>query len=121
MPSASAQVSVPVSSAKRGAASDKQQESRPSELERLERAVRALIEQQEALRDETDELRGELSSRDATVHALEERLLAESQRRQDAVKRIDDLVGLIQQIDPGLTPAARPSGAAGNERRAKRR
>ena len=39
------------------------------------------------------------------MHGFEERLLAETQRRQDAVKRIDDLVGLIEQLDPTLAAA----------------
>ena len=120
MPSAIAQVSVPGSRSNRATASDDQQERRPSELERLERAVLALIEQQEALRDESDELRSELTARDTTVHGLEERLLAETQCRQDAVKRIDALVGLIEQIDPGLGAAAATAASGGPSSEAKR-
>ncbi len=104
MASANAQVSVADSSSKR-ATSNKRPEPRSSELDRLERAIRALIEQQNALRDENDELRGEVEARDVTMHGFEERLLAETQRRQDAVKRIDDLVGLIEQLDPTLAAA----------------
>ncbi len=74
-----------------------------SELDRLEHAVRRLVEYTEKLRVENDGLRGELEA----MRGLQERLLAESQLRQDALKRIDDLVGLIEQLDPTLAaPAA---------------
>ena len=37
----------------------------------------------------------------------QERLLAEGQLRQDALKRIDDLVGLIEKLDPSHAPGER--------------
>ena len=77
--------------------------TRSAELDRLEDAVRRLIDEREKLRAENESMRGELErSRD-----LQEKLLAEAQLRQDALKRIDDLVGLIEQLDPTLV-ASRP-------------
>jgi DNA repair exonuclease SbcCD ATPase subunit len=98
MASANPHVPVAASSSKRATASNKQ--PRPSELDRLEFAVQALIDRQNALGVENGELRSELEAHEKTLNGLEERLLAETQRRQDAVKRIDELVGLIEQLDP---------------------
>jgi regulator of replication initiation timing len=99
MPSADAQVSVDDPDSVRA---EEASSARPSELDRLEQAVRELVEQRAALGAENDLLRGDLDQASITTRDLEERLLAETQRRQDAVKRIDDLVGLIQQLEPSL-------------------
>jgi regulator of replication initiation timing len=99
MPSADAQVSVDDPDSARA---EEASSARPSELDRLEQAVRELVEQRAALGAENDLLRGDLDQASITTRDLEERLLAETQRRQDAVKRIDDLVGLIQQLEPSL-------------------
>lgn len=87
--------------------------SRVAELDRLERAVRALIDQQASLRLENARLRECLDESEHAVEAgraalqgLEERLLGESERRQDAVKRIEDLVRLLEKLDPRLGGAA---------------
>ena len=69
----------------------------------MERAVRALIEERAMLRIQNDSICGELEA----MRGLQERLLAESQLRQDALKRIDDLVDLIEQLDPSLVTAKR--------------
>ena len=103
--------------------SERSADTRPADLDRLEWAVRELISVQKALRAEnvrlrtsTDEARRQLEesrreqqARVAAVRGLEERLLFERQRRMDALKRIDDLVGLIEQLDPSL---AAPSGGS---------
>ena len=68
------------------------------ELDRLEDAVRGLVEERAALSRENVSMREELEA----MRGLQERLLAESLLRQDALKRIDDLVGLIDQLDPAL-------------------
>ena len=72
-------------------------------LSRLERAVKALVEEHALLKQQRDALRAdhdvlERKLDEAMVHAraLEERLLAENQRRQDALKRIDELIGQLQ-------------------------
>jgi regulator of replication initiation timing len=77
---------------------DPDSDARPSEIDRLERAVRCLIEERAVLLIENESMRGELEA----MRALQEKLLAESQLRHDALKRIDDLVGLIEQLDPSL-------------------
>jgi regulator of replication initiation timing len=83
--------------------SDSDSETRSPELDRLERAVRALVEERVRLRSENESIREELEA----VRGLQERLLAESQLRQDALKRIDDLVGLIEQLDPTLASGSK--------------
>jgi hypothetical protein len=103
MPSADAQVSIDDPGS--NGSNDSPSRARPSELDRLERAVRVLIEQRAVLNAENDLLRGDLDQASVATRDLEEQLLFETQRRQDAVKRIDDLVGLIQQLEPSLAPA----------------
>ena len=87
----------------------------PTELDRLERAVRELIAVQRALRVENGRLRASLEesrreqqARAGAVRGLEERLSAERQCRHDALKRIDELISALEQLDPQLTVA--PSG-----------
>jgi regulator of replication initiation timing len=79
--------------------------------------VRALVDQQAALRLENARLRESLDESEqaalaerAAMRGLEQRLLAESERRQDAVKRIEDLVRLLERLDP------RGAGAAAKRR-----
>ncbi len=91
--------------------------SRVAELDRLERAVRALIDQQASLQLENARLRESLDESEHAVEAgraalegLEERLLGESERRQDAIKRIEDLVRLLEKLDPRLGGAAAKRG-----------
>jgi len=73
------------------------------ELDRLEDAVRGLVEERATLSRENVLMREELEA----MRGLQERLLAESLLRQDALKRIDDLVGLIDQLDPALAKAGK--------------
>ncbi|MFP6608113.1 MAG: hypothetical protein VCC20_11150 [Myxococcota bacterium] len=80
---------------------------RATDLERLEDAVRDLVAlkdslqaKNEALEESLDEGRAQIEEAGTTNRELQEHLLAEAQRRQDALKRIDDLVGLIDQLDP---------------------
>ncbi len=80
---------------------------RATDLERLEDAVRDLVAlkdslqaKNEALEESLDEGRAQIEEAGTTNRELQEHLLAETQRRQDALKRIDDLVGLIDQLDP---------------------
>ena len=80
---------------------------RATDLERLEDAVRDLVAlkdslqaKNEALEESLDEGRAQIEEAGTTNRELQEQLLAEAQRRQDALKRIDDLVGLIDQLDP---------------------
>jgi hypothetical protein len=87
--------------------------NRASELDRLEQALRELIALKDALHREKsglaealDEYRRQLREAEQTTRELQERLLAEGQLRQDALKRIDDLVGWIEQLDPSLAASA---------------
>jgi regulator of replication initiation timing len=92
-----------------------------SELLRLERAVRALVAEHESLvaehaalvdehaslRSERDVLERKLDETMVDGRALEERLLAENQRRQDALKRVDELIGRLQPASIGAVAPQR--------------
>jgi chromosome segregation ATPase len=69
---------------------------------RLERVVEELVEQQGDLQKVNAELRTRLAERDSQVRALEERLRTANQLRQDVAKRIDELIGQIDQLDAEL-------------------
>ena len=71
----------------------------------MERAVRALVAQQEALRKELRALRGDLGERNHRIRALETQLLEANQRRQDTSKRIDELIAQLDQLDAQLASA----------------
>ena len=76
--------------------------SRGFDFERLERAVAALVEQHERMQKSTRELRTGIRERDERIRRLEEELLEANQRRKDVGKRIDELIGQIDQIEAGL-------------------
>jgi chromosome segregation ATPase len=85
---------------------------RLTELDRLERAIRELVALKASLQTENavlekslEESVDRLDAIGAAHRELQERLLVEGQRRQDALKRIDDLVGRIENFDPSI-----PSG-----------
>jgi TolA-binding protein len=77
----------------------------PYDWDRLERAVRALVAQQEALRKELSTLRGDLGERNHRIRTLETQLLEANQRRQDTSKRIDELIAQLDQLDAQLASA----------------
>jgi len=104
---ASADAQLPITSP----APDRAADSR-SELDRLERAVRELIAVQRTLRAENGRLRASLEesrreqqARTAVVRGLEERLGAERQLRHDALKRVDELISMLEQLDPQVAAA----------------
>lgn len=72
-------------------------ETRSSEIDRLERAVRGLIEERAKLLTENESMREELEA----MRGLQERLLLEGQLRREAVRRIDDLVTCIEGLETG--------------------
>ena len=72
------------------------------DLERLERAVSALIDSSERLREENRSLREQLASRVQRIQALDGDLREAHQRRMDIAKRIDDLIGQIDHLDAQL-------------------
>lgn len=75
------------------------------DLDRLERALTALIEQNGQLRDERNGLRQDLQRSMARVATLEGQLLDANQRRKDVAKRIDELIAQIDQLDAQLALA----------------
>jgi septal ring factor EnvC (AmiA/AmiB activator) len=66
---------------------------------RLERAVAALVDSHERLRNENVALRHDLLESERRVRHLDEQLLEANQRRQDVGKRIDELIAQIDQLD----------------------
>jgi len=76
--------------------------SRGFDFERLERAVAALVEEHERSQKSALELRTGIRERDDRIRRLEEQLLAANQSRKDVAKRIDELIGQIDQIEAGL-------------------
>ena len=82
--------------------SKKSQDTNGYDFARLERAIRGLAKRGQQLESENESLRADLSSRDAKVRELDERLIEVHQLRQDAVKRIDDLISQIDQIGDRL-------------------
>ncbi len=72
------------------------------DLARLERAVRVLLADQNALRQENADLYAQLRTATNQVQLLEDHLLASNQRRHDAVKRVDDLIASIEKLEPRL-------------------
>lgn len=77
---------------------------------RLDRLVRSLVDRYERLLAETELLRGELGEREQRIRALDEKLLALNQGRQDAAKRLDDLVSRLDQLDAELEARLDASG-----------
>ena len=71
-------------------------------MDRLELAVEALVESHGRLEKENAALRSDLA--DARRHAreLDGQLIAANQRRQDAYKRIDELISHLDQLDEQL-------------------
>lgn len=93
-------------------------------LERLEALVRALLQRFEALRRENTELRERVARSEARLRELDSEALASRQTRREAVKRIDELVAQIEQVEaelerryadpgPGGESGSAPGGAPG--------
>ena len=68
--------------------------------------MRLLVERGQELEAENSKLQADLEASNQQVHALDERLLAVNQLRQDAVKRVDDLISQIDQIGERLDAEA---------------
>lgn len=68
--------------------------------------MRSLVERYQALVGENARLRQELEERGGRVRVLDDQILEMNQRRQDAAKRIDDLIAQIDQIDAQLESAS---------------
>ena len=72
------------------------------DLDRLERAVSALIESSDRLRQENRLLREQLASKAQRIQALESDLRNSNQLRRDIAKRIDELIVQIDHLDAQL-------------------
>jgi chromosome segregation ATPase len=73
-----------------------------SGFDRLEQAIGALVEQHEQLGKTNHELEVAIAERDDRIRTLEGQLLESNQLRQDVAKRIDELIGEIDQLDAQL-------------------
>lgn len=71
-------------------------------IDRLERAMRALIDRYTLLRREHGALQRTLAERDTRLRTMDARLRELNQARQDAVKRIDDLVSQLERVEEQL-------------------
>lgn len=67
-------------------------------VERLASGVRLLVQEFKGLREECDNLSQQLEKRDRCIHDLEGRIRESNRQRQDAIKRIDDLLASINQV-----------------------
>lgn len=76
--------------------------SRGYDFGRLERAVSKLVKQHERAVRRNGQLVEEMERRDQRIRVLEEELLASNQCRLDVVKRIDELIAQIDQLDVQL-------------------
>jgi chorismate mutase len=69
------------------------------DFERLERVVSKLVAAYRHQRAENAGLRREVEQRSQRIRALDGKLLEANQKRQDVVKRIDELIAQIDQLD----------------------
>ncbi|MDJ0869772.1 MAG: cell division protein ZapB [Myxococcota bacterium] len=69
------------------------------DLDRLERAIRALVERCRVLHAERARLEGELAERDERIEALEAQVREQNQKRSDVAKRIDELISQLEHLD----------------------
>lgn len=75
------------------------------DLDRLERAIAALVQDNARMREEAGALRHSLDERAARIVRLEGELLEANQRRQDVAKRIDELISQMDALDAQLASA----------------
>jgi len=76
------------------------------DIERLERAVQALAERYAVLRDENTKLARDVAERDQRIAQLEGESRQQNQRRRDVARRIDDLIGQIDELEGRLVARA---------------
>ena len=60
------------------------------------------MESHERLRREAGSLRADVAKKERRVRELEEQLLDSNQRRQEAAKRIDELISQLDHLDARL-------------------
>lgn len=72
---------------------------------RLESAVRALVEEQSRLREENSFLLERLAAKEAESQRLEHELAETQGRRNDAMKRLSDLISRIDEMESRVVGA----------------
>lgn len=72
------------------------------DLDRLERAIRSLVAQQQALKRENDELRIAVSARSEEVARLTSELEAAEERRRTTIGKVDALIEELDKLDSAL-------------------
>ena len=77
---------------------------------RLDRAIELLLEDHARLRTQNRSLRAAVGERESKITDLEAQLLASDQKREGAIKRIDELVLRLEQIDAALERADERDG-----------
>ena len=75
-------------------------------LQRLGTLIRTVVERCRALEDDNRSLRAELVGREERIRDLDERLLHLHQSRQDAAKRLDELISRLDHLDEQLAAPA---------------
>jgi len=68
--------------------------------------VHSLADRFAALRDENTKLARDVAERDERIAALESEARRQNQTRRDVARRIDDLVGQIDQLEGRLAARA---------------
>jgi len=68
--------------------------------------VHSLADRFAALRDENTKLARDVAERDERIAALESEVRRQNQTRRDVARRIDDLVGQIDQLEGRLAARA---------------
>lgn len=74
------------------------------DFDRLETAVEQLADAHHAALTDNVALRGNLEDQNQRIRELEGQLLESNQRRQDVVKRIDELISQIDLLESQLGP-----------------
>lgn len=69
------------------------------DIDRLEAAIRKLVERHREILIDNTSLREQIVLRDEKVLVLESEIRDLNQRRQDVAKRIDDLIAQIEQLE----------------------
>lgn len=86
--------------------------TRERNFERLDRLVRSLVEKYRLLYAENASLRADLEKRDSRIRSLDGQILEMNQSRQDAAKRIDDLIAQLDQLDAGFDASSADQNGA---------
>jgi uncharacterized protein YhaN len=75
------------------------------DLERLERAVQALLDAHGRISQENAAMRRKVEEQAKAIRSLEGRVLEANQKRQDVAKRIDELIAQVTHLEDQLGSA----------------